>query len=56
MKGIEMCIGTLQSRTIQQELFQKNIMLLLLSSETVEIIIIKNEVKYTDKIFVDNSY
>ena len=44
MEGIEMCTGTLPSRTIQQELFQENIMLLLSSSETAEIIIIKIEV------------
>ena len=42
MEGIEMCTGTLPSRTIQQELFQENIMLLLPSSETAETLIIKN--------------
>ena len=45
MEGIEMCTGTLPSRIIQQELFQKNMMFLMPSSLTTETIIIKNEVQ-----------
>ena len=45
MEGIEECTGTLSSSTIQQELFRKNIILLLLSSKKAETIIIKNEVQ-----------